>query len=91
MRRSSYDSLLNRGDRSFCNFYIKDGVLYYNKGNNPDDSKPIEVIGVREITRNTRLVQLEVRFRIDGALKSDRIKGSEDELLSIMDRLGYGG
>ena len=70
-------------------FWIKDGMLYYNPGFNPDKAKPIEVIGVSEITRNTRLVQLEIRFRMDGIIQSKRISGSTNQLLSIEDKLGY--
>ena len=65
--------------------YMKDDELFYNR------TTPVVVLGVSEITKNTRLVQLEIRYRVDGGVKSDRIWGSQDELLTIEYRLGYGG
>ena len=75
------------GKGSGCNFYMKNGTVYYNTGINPDKARPIEVIDVSEITQNSYLVELEVRFRMDGALRTDRIKGTPNQLLPIKERL----
>ena len=52
---------------------------------------PIEVTEVNEILRNANLVQLEVRYRINGSVSSVRLSGTKDMLLTAMDTLGYGG
>jgi len=77
-------------ERVFGPFYVKDDAVYFTKGSNADKLKSIEVIGVIEVTRGTRLVQLEIRYRMDSKIKSQRIAGTTNELLTIADKLGYG-
>jgi len=72
-------------------FWLKEDELYYNSSFSPANAKLVEVVGVSEITRNARLVQLEIRFRMDGVLQSKRISGASNFLLGIEDKLGYGG
>jgi len=95
MPRAGYEPLLKKGkNTSLSSFYVKDEVLYYNQGINPRKARPIEIISVSEITRNARLVQLEIRFRMDGAIRLVHVGGGwvgPDQLLTLADKLGYGG
>ena len=74
-------------------FYLTNSgaVLYNRRDYNPANATPIQVLEVSEITQNSYLVQLEIRFLMDGAIKSERIKGTADQLLTIKYKLGYGG
>jgi len=67
--------------------WVKDGEVYM--GIILESLVPVEIIRFSEITRGTKLRELEIRCRIDGEVKSYRLKGSENELLTYMDRLGY--
>ncbi|MDR0863224.1 MAG: hypothetical protein LBN30_10735 [Oscillospiraceae bacterium] len=69
-------------------FYIKDDEVYVIRYK-PENAVQVEVIGLSQITRNAKLVQIEIRYRENGVIKSSRIYGSQDELYNIMDRLGY--
>ena len=95
IKNSGYE-LLSYGDggTATANYYslcIKDDIVYIFHGSNVKRAVPIEVINISEITRNTRLVQLEMRYRENGVVRSTRFKGTESQLLTIEDRLGYGG
>jgi len=67
--------------------YVKDAEVYI--GTKRENLVPIEVIKLSEITRGAKLVGLDVRYRINGEVKSLRVKGTKNELLTYMDRLGY--
>jgi len=95
IRELGYE-LLSYGDGGAltANYYslcLKDGIVYIFHGSDVKSAVPIEVIGISEITQNARLVQLEMRYRENGMVRSTRFKGNEDQLLTIADRLGYGG
>jgi len=70
-------------------FWARDDEFFYLSGMNLNNITPIEITGVSAIRKNTRLVQLEIRFRMDGIIQSKRISGSTNQLLSIEDKLGY--
>lgn len=59
----------------------------------PEEIVPIEIDGVGEITKNAKLVALEVRYRINGAINSMRIESGiltgidANALLTIKDKL----
>ena len=74
-------------------FYTKDGNVFLIPGAYPKlkNAAPIEIVGINEITRNSKLVQLEIRYRTSSAIKSMNIAGSPDNLLTLADKLGYGG
>ena len=64
--------------------FLKDGGLYYNR------TTLAKVLGLNEIRNDrARLVQLEIRYAVDGSVKSERLYGSEDQLLTIAYKLGY--
>ena len=67
--------------------HVKDSEVYI--AQNFDNLVPIEIIKLSEITRGTKLIELEIRYRIDGEVKSLRVRDSENNLLTYMDRLGY--
>ena len=67
--------------------YVKDDEVYI--GTKRENLVPIKIIQLSEIARGAKLVGLEVRYRINGEVKSLRVKGSKNELLTYMDRLGY--
>jgi len=109
----TYGRKLNRGDQDirnagfeFCGYgsrsvlralWVKNGEVYI--GHSLESLVPVEIIKLSEITLGTRLHELEIRCRINGEIKSLRIKGGEikslrikgkeNELLTYMDRLGY--
>lgn len=62
----------------------------------PEEITSTEITGVGEITKNAKLVALEVRYRINGAINSMRIESGimtgidANALLTIEDKLGYG-
>ena len=68
-------------------FYVKDDMFYFINSN--FKPKPIEITGVSAIRQNSRLMQLEIRFRMNGAIQSVRVSGSADMLLNLADRFGY--
>jgi len=70
---------------------LKDDIVYIFHGHSVKRAVPIEVISISEITKNSRLVQLEMRYRENGVVRSTRFKGTESQLLTIEDKLGYGG
>lgn len=77
---------------SWGDLWVSDGDVYlaYDKTNNVDKFVRIdEVVKVSEVTIGTRLHELEIRYRLDGEVKTFRVKGSENELLTYLDRLGY--
>ncbi|MCL2527092.1 MAG: hypothetical protein FWE42_01640 [Defluviitaleaceae bacterium] len=80
------------GSFSMGALWFKDGEVYlasqYNLAKD-DEHIRIEIIKVSEVTIGTKLHELEVRYRENGEIKSLRVKGSENELLTYMDRLGY--
>ena len=90
MSTAGYESLLKSWN-NYEFFYEKDGEIFFSQNYKPRKAKLIEVIGVSEITRNSHLVELEIRFRMDGAITSRRVKGKTDQLLTLEDRLGFGG
>jgi hypothetical protein len=55
------------------------------------ESTPIEITGVSEITKNAKLVALEVRYRINGVINSMQVTELVDILLTIEDKLLNGG
>ena len=64
--------------------YMKDDELFYNR------TTPAKLLGLSEIRNDrARLVQLEIRYAVDGSVKSERLYGSEDQLLTIAYKLGY--
>jgi len=58
-------------------------------GANLEKFVPIEIIKLSEVTRNAKLIELEIRYRINGEVKSARVRDSQDKLLTYADRLGY--
>ena len=53
---------------------------------------PIEIVGVSEVTKNATLVELDIRYRINGVINQIRvINHSVNDLLTIEDKLGYIG
>ena len=80
-----YCGLVHR--RPGNSLHVKDSEVYI--AQNFDDLVPIEIIQFNEITRGTKLFELEIRYRIDGEVKSLRLRDSENNLLTYMDRLGY--
>ena len=72
-------------------FWYKDGVLYSIPGQKLENAVPLEIVSLSEITKNTRLIELEVRYRENGVLKSTRLYAPSSKLLEVMDGLGYGG
>jgi len=67
--------------------WVKDGKAYV--GHKLEKLVPIEIIKLSEVTRNSKLIELEIRYRINGEVKSVRVRGSQDQLLTYADRLGY--
>jgi len=58
-------------------------------GDTVENLVAIEVISLSEITKGAKLHELEIRYRINGEVKSARVRDSGDKLLTYMDRLGY--
>ena len=53
---------------------------------------PIEVTAINEITKNGKLTNLEIRYRINGEINQILLKFyTPNEFLTIADKLGYGG
>jgi len=86
MAAAGYESL---GAGYYDCFCVKDGEMFFCPNYNPRNAKPIEIIGINEITQNARLIQLEVRFRMDNAVTMRRIRGSTNMLLTLADNLGF--
>jgi len=77
---------------SWGDLWANDGEVFlaYDRTENIDKFVRIEeIVKISEVTIGTRLHELEIRYRLDGEVKTFRVKGSEDELLTYMDRLGY--
>ena len=72
-------------------FFMKDETAFLLPFGHPEKAKPIEIVGISEIRSNSRLVQLEIRYRIDGRITSARLSGTSNDLLNAADKLGYGG
>lgn len=89
MHKAGYIFLQNF---KWSDFWIKDGEIYSMRVNilKSHTAKRVEILGISEITRNTRLVQLEIRYRLDGTVNSLRVSGSESYLLTLEDAMGYG-
>jgi hypothetical protein len=82
--------------------WLKDGNYSYTSksalaltvtgvGSPEKDGIPIEITGVQEITKNAKLVGLQVRYRINGAINVMQVSGSPNQVLTIEDKLGYSG
>jgi cellobiose-specific phosphotransferase system component IIC len=67
--------------------WMKDGVLYNIPEKKPKNAMPLDVISLSEITENTILVGLEIRYRENGVLKSLRLMGSSSNVLEIIGEL----
>ena len=67
--------------------WVKDSEVYI--GGTKENVVPIEVIKLAEVTRNAELYELEIRYRINGEVKSARVRDKKDKLLTYADRLGY--
>lgn len=84
VRKSGYEELSNP-------FYMKEGKVYFVKNLDFTSAKLIEIIGISEIRRDTRLTSLAVRYRIDNVVKEQRVMNTPSKLLTMEDRLGFGG
>ena len=69
--------------------YMKGGFTYIIPANNVNRAQKIEITGISEIRKNSRLVALEVRYIADGEMAVTRIHGTAKPLLNIMYKLGY--
>ncbi|MDR1328352.1 MAG: hypothetical protein LBK23_01975 [Oscillospiraceae bacterium] len=75
-----------------CNqLWMKDGVVYLMPKIKAENAVPVEVIGISEVSRNARLIALDIRYRVNGEVRSVRRNGTTNQLLTIEDKLGYGG
>lgn len=90
------------GGRCAGGLFTKDGGVYYAPRKNSIGSSPgqdlvienitaVEITKVNEITKNAKLIELEIHFRINGAINSMRASGKINDLLTIADKLGYRG
>jgi hypothetical protein len=92
LQKAKKENIFKRGyDLIIDRFYTKDGTVFYLPLDDLKRAIPIEIVGVREITRNAKLIQLEIRYRVNGTVKAETVGGSPNELLTAEDKFGYGG
>ena len=87
MKNAGYEYCGQTSSLGDMDLWVKDSELYI--GGTTENVIPVEIIKLSEITRNAKLHELEIRYRYNGEVKSARIRGSQDQLLTYMDQLGY--
>ncbi|MDR1329599.1 MAG: hypothetical protein LBK23_08375 [Oscillospiraceae bacterium] len=91
LRKLGYEFLAGTSNWVVRSLFMKDGAVYLISKNKLENAVPVEVIGLSEISRNARLIALEIRYRVNGEVRAARANGTTNQLLTMMDKLGYGG